>query len=114
MFQNLSGFLGGTDHLAKEGVGETFLAACGEYVPTNQSLSDDARSDDEAVNVAHSKFKNKCKLYYQSFHEIVLGCHLAYISNESEEDESRKVENLKNAYHTYVKDRIHIFGLKPE
>ena len=114
MFQNLSGFLGGTDHLAKEGVGETFLAACGEYLPTNQCLPDDAGSDDEVVNVALSKFKDKCKLYYQSFHEIVSGCRLAYTSNESEEDESRKVENLKNAYHTYVKDRIHIFGLKLE
>ena len=91
-FQNLSGFLGETHHLAEEGVKETFLSACGEYLATNQCLPDDPGTDKEAVNVVLTKFKDKRKLYYQSFHEIVSGCRLAYISNESEEDESRKSE----------------------
>ena len=114
MFQNLSGFLGGTDNLEEEGVGETFLAACAEYLPTNQCLPDDAESDNnEAVNGALTKFRDKCALYFQSFHEIVSNCDLAYNSYKCEEDELRKVEILKNAYHTHVKNKIHIFGLKP-
>ena len=114
MFQNLSGFLGGRDNLREEGVGETVLAACGEYVPTNQCLPDDAESDNEAVNVALSNFLGKCCLYIQFFHESVSNCNSAYESYESEEDESRKAEILRDVYDTYVKDTMHIFGIKPE
>lgn len=52
MFQNLSGFLGSRDNLREEGVGQTILAACAEYIPTNKCLPDVAESDIEAVNVA--------------------------------------------------------------
>lgn len=114
MFRNLSGFLGGRDNLREEGVGETVLAACGEYVPTNQCLPDNAESDNEAVNVALSNFLGKCCLYIQFFHESVSNCNSAYESYESEEDESRKAEILRDVYDTYVKDTMHIFGIKPE
>ena len=114
MFQNLSGFLGGRENLREEGVGETVLAACGEYLPTNQCLPDDAEPDNEAVNVALADFRDKCTLYFEQFAENVLKCRSAYRSYKSEEDESRRIEILKNVYDTYVKDRVHIFGVKPE
>ena len=114
MFQNLSGFLGSRDNLREEGVGETILAACAEYVPTNQCLPDVAESDIEAVNVVLTNFRDKCSLYFEKFPENVSKCDSAYESYKSEKDESRKVEILRNVYDTYVKDKIHIFGVKPE
>lgn len=114
MFQNLSGFLGSRDNLREEGVGETILAACAEYVPTNQCLPDVAESDIEAVNVVLTNFHDKCSLYFEKFPENVSKCDSAYESYKSEKDESRKVEILRNVYDTYVKDKIHIFGVKPE
>ena len=114
MFKNLPGFLGGRDNLREEGDRETILAACGEYVPTNQCLPDDAESANKAENDALSNFLHKCILYIQLFHESVSKCDLAYESYKSEEDESRRVEILRNVYDTYVKDKIHIFGVKPE
>ena len=114
MFQNLSGFPGGRDNLREEGVGGRVLAACGEYVPTNQCLPDDAESDNEEVNVALTNFLRKCCLYIQFFHESVSECDSAYESYKSEEDESRKAEILRDVYDTYVKDTMHIFGIKPE
>ena len=110
MFQNLPGFLGG----GEEGDRETILAACGEYLPTNQCLPDDAESANKAENDALSNFLHKCILYIQLFHESVSECDLAYKSYKSEEDGSRRDEILRKAYDTYVKDRIHIFGVKPE
>ena len=114
MFQNLPGFLGGRDNLREEGDGDTLLAACGEYLPTNQCLQDNAESDNEAVNAALTNFRHKCILYIQTFHDSISQCDSAYESYKSEDDESRKVEILRKAYVTYVKDRIHIFGVKPE
>ena len=114
MFINLPGFLGGRDNLREEGDRETILAACGEYLPTNQCLPDDAESANKAENDALSNFLHKCILYIQLFHESVSECDLAYKSYKSEEDGSRRDEILRKAYDTYVKDRIHIFGVKPE
>ena len=108
MFKNLSGFQGGTDHMnsGEEGAAKTFLAACGEYPPINQCLPDDAESDNEAVNFALRRFRNNCALYFESFQKMVSDCFLAY--------ESEDVESLKSVYHTHVKRRIHIFGIKPK
>ena len=117
MFKKLKGFPGGTDNFGEEGanantVGGTFLAACGEYRPINQCLPDDAESslednaDKEAVNVALRRFRNKCAFFFENFEEIVSECFRAY--------ESQDVRLLKNVYHTRVKRRIHIFGIKPE
>ena len=120
MFQNLSGFLGGTDNLGEEGasakpVGGSFLAACGEYPPINQCLPDDTESDNEAVNVAITNFRDKCLVYFKTFYSTVSKCDDAYKSyDKSKKKESEKVKILRNAYDEYVKDRIHIFGIKPE
>lgn len=111
MFQNLSGFLPGTDNLGDEDDTESFLAACGEYPPTNQCLPDDAEADNEAVIDALTKFRNKCESYFQSYHDGVFDCFSAY---ESEEDERQKAEILRDVYDTYVRDTMHIFGIKPE
>ena len=100
--------------MREEGVGQTILAACAEYVPTNKCLPDVAESDIEAVNVALTNFRDKCSLYFEKFPENVSKCDSAYESYKSEKDESRKVEILRNVYDTYVKDKIHIFGVKPE
>ena len=112
MFQKLSGFLGEEGAIDKP-VGGNFLAACGEYPPINQCLHD-AESDNEVVNGALKKFGDKCVLYYQKFRENVQNCIEAYKLYQSEEDESKKLKILRNAYDEYVKDKIHIFGIKPE
>ena len=118
MFKNLSGFSGGTDNLGQEGasantVGGTFLAACGEYPPINQCLpANDAESsledkpDNKAVYDALRRFRNNCTLFFENFEKIASKCFRAY--------ESKDVKRLKNVYHTHVKRRIHIFGIKPE
>jgi len=118
MFKKLPGFLGEKDNLGQEGasakpVGGTFLAACGEYPPINQCLHD-AESDNEAVNGALKKFRDKSVLYSKKFRENVQNCIKAYKLYQSEEDESKKLKILRNAYDEYVKDKIHIFGIKPE
>ena len=107
IFKNLPGFLGGRDNDHRE----TFLAACGEYVPTNQCLPDDAN---QAENDALSNFLDKCISYIELFHKSVSKCDLAYESYQSEGDESRRAEILREVYDTYVKEKIHIFGVKPE
>ena len=118
IFKNLKGFLDETDILGEEGasantVGETFLAACGEYPPINQCLRNE--SDNEAVNVALKNFRGKCLVYFKEFNGTVLKCDDAYKSYcKSEKKESEKVKILRNAYDEYVKDKIHIFGIKPE
>ena len=120
MFKNLKGFLRGdeTHNLGGEGasantVRKSFLAACGEYPPTNQCLLNE--SDNEAVNIALTNFRGKCLAYFKDFNDIVLKCDNAYKSYcRSEKKESEKVKILRNAYDEYVKDRIHIFGIKPE
>jgi len=119
MFKNLSGFLEETDNLGQEGAsanteGGTFLAACGEYPPINQCLPDDDKPDNEAVYVALKNFQGKCLVYFKEFNNTVLKCDDAYKSYKSEKKESEQVKILRNAYDEYVKDRIHIFGIKPE
>ena len=111
IFNDLSGFLRGTDNLGVEDDKESFLAACAEYPPTNQCLPDDAEADNEAVIDALTKFRDKCESYFDSYHDGVYDCFLAY---ESEEDERRKAEILRDVYDTYVKGTMHIFGIKPE
>lgn len=117
IFKNLSVFSGGTDNLGQEGasantVGETFLAACGEYPPINQCLPDDAESplevnpDNEAVYVALRSFRNSCTIFFENFEKIASKCFKAY--------ESKNVKRLRNVYDTHVKRKIHIFGIKPE
>ena len=118
MFKKLLGFLGEKDNLGQEGasakpVRKTFLAACGEYPPTNQCLHD-PKSDNEAVIGALDNFSDKCKLYFQTFRDNLQNCILAYESYNSEKDESKKLEILRKAYDEYVEDKIHIFGVKPE
>ena len=105
MFNNLSGFLRGTDDT------ESFLAACGEYPPTNQCLPDDAEADNEAVIGALTKFRDKCESYFQRYPDGVYECFSAY---ESKENKLRKAEILRKVYNTYVKDTMHIFGIKPD
>lgn len=117
MFKKLPGFLGEKDNLGQEGASakpavRTFLAACGEYPPINQCLHD-AESDNEAVNGALEKFRDKCVTYWRKFRENVENCNQAYKLYQSEDDESEKPKILQNAYDKYVKE-IHIFGIKPK
>ena len=72
IFRNLSGFPGGTDTLGEEGenantVWDTVLTAHGQYPPVNQSLQDDAKSENIAVIVALKTFRNSCVLFLKSF-----------------------------------------------
>ena len=69
------GFPFGTDLLGEEGesgttVWETVLATHGEYLPVNQCLQDDAKSENEAVIVALKKFHNKRLLFLQNFQQL--------------------------------------------
>ena len=119
MFQKLHGFLDETDNLGEAGaidkpVGGNFLAACGEYPPINQCLRNDAASDNEAVNGALENFGEKCVSYYETFRDNVKNCITAYKYYQSEKDESEKSKILRDAYDKFVKDKIHIFGIKPE
>lgn len=119
MFQKLHGFLDETDNLGEAGaidkpVRGNFLAACGEYPPINQCLRNDAASDNEAVNGALENFGRKCVSYYQTFRYNVQNCIMAYESYKSEKDRSEKLKILRYAYDNFVKDKIHIFGIKPE
>ena len=111
MFEQLPGFLGERDNLREEGVDKNILAQCGEYVPTNRCLPDNAESNDEEVNVALINFREKCTSYMKDFHKNLSKCVSAH---KSTEHENRRAEILRNVYDTRVKDGIHIFGVKPE
>ena len=118
MFKNLKGFLDEKHNLGEEGasantVRKTFLAACGEYPPTNQCLLNE--SDNEAVNAALTNFQKKCLKYFETFFDAVSKCDDAYKSyHESKKEESEKFDTLRNVYENYVKGKINIFGIKPE
>ena len=116
MFQNLSGFPGGTDNLGEEGAsantaGGSFLAACGEYPPINRCLPDDVETSlehnaDKKVNDALIKFRKKCDDLFEVFESVASECFRVY--------KSKDVERLTKLYYTDVKPKIHIFGIKPE
>ena len=67
------------------------MAAHGEYLPVNQCLEDDAKSENKAVIVVKKLSK------------IVSECSRA--------DKSEDFECLKKVYNKHAGQRIHIFGI---
>ena len=103
MFQNLSGFPTETDNQRDE----SFLAACAEYAPINQHLSD--AEDDLWVDLALRIYRDQqCAKLFQDFREIWEKCRRAC------DDKSSDVGRYSKLYNEHVKEKIHIFGIKPE
>lgn len=109
MFQNLSGFPNDNDKV-EEGTSaancnnESFLAACAEYDPINQHLSE----DDIWVDLALRKYHDQCAKLFQDFKNISEECRKARA------DKSSDVGRYSKVYNKYVKEKIHILGIKPE
>ena len=103
MFQNLSGFPTETDNQRDE----SFLAACAEYAPINQHLSD--AEDDLWVDLALRIYRDQqCTKLFQDFREIWEKCRRAC------DDKSSDVGRYSKLYNEHVKEKIHIFGIKPD
>lgn len=101
MFQNLSGFPTETEREGK------FLAACAEYAPINQHLSD--AEDDLWVDLALRKYRDQqCAKLFQDFKKIWEKCRKAW------DDKSSDVGRYSELYNKHVKEKIHIFGIKPK
>ena len=84
-----------------------FLAACAEYVPINQHLSD--AEDDLWVDLALRKYRDQqCAKLFQDFREIWEKCRRAC------DDKSSDVGRYSKLYNEHVKEKIHIFGIKPD
>lgn len=101
MFKNLSGFPTETDNQGEE----SFLAACAEYVPINQHLSE----DDIWVDLALRKYRDQCAELFQDFKNISEECRKA--RDDKSSDVGRYSEVV---YNKHVKEKIHILGIKPE
>ena len=103
MFRNLSGFPTETDNQGEE----SFLAACAEYVPINQHLSD--AEDDLWVDLALRKYRDQqCAQLFQDFKKIWEKCR------NVRDDKSSDVGQYSELYNKHVKEKIHIFGIKPK
>lgn len=103
MFRNLSGFQTETDNQRDE----SFLAACAEYAPINQHLSD--AEDDLWVDLALRIYRDQqCAKLFQDFREIWEKCRRAC------DDKSSDVGRYSKLYNEHVKEKIHIFGIKPK
>ena len=126
MFGKLPGFIPKNARASKESV--SFLAACAEYTPVNLLLheterSPDAcaeytpvnlllhetkRSSDEEVVVQKvlESFHSKCLYLMKNFKKIADQCSEAW--------EEKDAVQVREIYEKQVKERVHIFGVKPE
>ena len=109
MFQNLSGFPTESDNQREE----SFLAACAEYAPINQHLSEDApinqhlSEDDIWVDLALTKYRDQCAKLFKDFKKILKECR------KVRDDKSSDIGRYYEVYNKHVKEKVHILGVKP-
>ena len=115
MFGKLPGFIPKNVKQEEEGANAraskesgTFLAACAEYTPVNLLLHETERSPDEGVVVQKvlKGFHSKCLYLIKNFKNIADECSQAW--------EEKDGVQLREIYEKKVKERVHIFGVKPE
>lgn len=102
MFGNLEGFVRNTD---------TFLGACAEYCPVDQLLPVEALSenDKQRIDTALERNGKQCTVLFKNFRDIESKCKEAYKT----QDKRQRNEKCKRVY-SEIRDKVHIFGLKPE
>ena len=81
-------------------------AQCAEYCPINQLLPPDSETTPEEIDTVLEQFRQKCLSLYENFENIAQTCREA--SNAGD------IERLRRAYEERVKDRVVIFGIRPE
>ena len=99
MFQNLSGFPTESDNQGEE----SFLAACAEYAPINQHLSEDDIWEDLAL----TKYRDQCAKLFKDFKKILKECR------KVRDDKSSDIGRYYEVYNKHVKEKVHILGVKP-
>lgn len=115
MFGKLPGFIPKNVKQEEEGANAraskesgSFLAACAEYTPVNLLLHETERSPDEEVVVQKvlKSFHSKCLYLMKNFKNIADECSKAW--------EEKDAVQVREIYEKQVKERVHIFGVKPE
>jgi len=99
MFKSLEGFIPSS---TEQGGSGTFLGACAEYCPVNRLLADEALSDEENIRINDELQRNRkqCTVLYLNFRDI--------------ENRCREIEAKKRNLSKEIRDKVHIFGIKPE
>ena len=106
MFGNLQSFEGESDKF------QFSSAQCAEYCPVNQLLPDPKTSLPadkillQKLDNALEQFREKCSLLSENFRQIAEICKKA--------SDSKDIDNISKAYEEHVKQRVHIFGIKPK
>ena len=96
---------------AKASVSSVRLNVPREYCPINQLLPPDSETTPEdritqEFDTALEQFRQKCLFLYENVENIAQTCREA--SNAGD------IERLRRAYEEHVKDRVVIFGIRPE
>lgn len=105
MFGKLQSFKGERDEF------QFSSAQCAEYCPVNQLLPDPKTTLPadkillQELDTALEQFRAKCSLLSENFRQIAQICKEASDSND--------IDNISKAYEEHVKERVHIFGIKP-
>ena len=86
-------------------------AQCAEYCPINQLLPPDSETTPEdritqEFDTALEQFRQKCLFLYENVENIAQTCR--------EASKAGDIERLRRAYEEHVKDRVVIFGIRPE
>ena len=99
MFESLAGFIPSS---TEQGGSDTFLGACAEYCPVDRLLADEALSDEEnqRINDRLKRNRDQCTVLYRNFRDIENRCN--------------EYEAIKKNLSKEVRDKVHIFGIKPE
>ena len=99
MFESLAGFIPSS---TEKGGSDTFLGACAEYCPVDRLLADEALSDEEnqRINDQLKRNRKQCNVLYRNFRDIENRCN--------------EYEAIKKNLSKEVRDKVHIFGIKPE
>lgn len=111
MFKSLAGFI----PTSEQGGSGTFLGACAEYCPVDQLLADEALSDEEnkRINDKLLRYREQCTVLYRNFPDIENRCN----EIEAIKENQRELRNMKSKVADLskeIRDKVHIFGIKPE
>lgn len=110
MFKSLVGFI----QTSEQGGGSTFLSACAEYSPVDQLLAVETipPKENQWINDQLKRNREQCTALYRNFRDIENRCN--EVLNRKNKKELRnmkfKVEDLSRE----IRDKVHIFGVKPE
>ena len=110
MFKSLAGFI----QTSEQGGSGTFLGACAEYGPVDQLLAVEALTPEENqwINDQLKRNRDQCTVLYRNFRKIENRCN--EVNMKKNQRELRTMNSTVADLSREIRDKVHIFGVKPE